>query len=582
LTCSAVGTTLTEDGDDYGCSGSACSASSTTTCNSYSCGSGNECNSQSCAGTSYTCYYSNGGSYAWTSGSPPAETACTDGYDNDCDGLTDTGDTDCTFQATFSQSGIPAGTIWGVTVDGSPYTSTSFSLTVPGLFGTVAYSYNDPVSGVVGIQYDCTSGCSGSVTESSPNGAASYTTQYHLTMQANPPAGGTISPSSGWYDTGSPVTISTTANAGYTFSDWTGSGSGSYSGTSPSSPITMNGPITETANFAACSDDCSPSGSQEQQCNSDIVQIRTCGQYDADSCLEWSTWSDVEDCANRAAPCDYGTCDTTEIPVWSCSLGSCVYSCDYGPTCTQIVMEVIDYAAVEISETEMSFTIDWNVTYNPPAQHDITVECVINCDQETEDCSAAEQCLPSPSTLPAGDIGGCAVTNPTLLPKKIYGSDEFFSCKMYNPIYPEYPSYKKIIYSSLDFSFSVSGMSANAGESFNLPVGITNLGLISDNYHVVVEPLAASASYVTVENGDVYTEVATTDEAAIVYPRVTVLVARPVFLGITITSEAEPLVMEYREIQITGGVVSMPEFGLFGLLQIMIIAVAIVVSKTIF
>jgi hypothetical protein len=293
----------------------------------------------------------------------------------------------------------------------------------------------------------------------------------------------------------------------------------------------------------------------------------------ADSCIDCSDYYGTD--------CGYDICEDSESPSWSCSGSSCIYDCDYDPACVEPVMEVINYDIIQISEIESSFTVDWNVTYTPPAQRDVAVECVLNCDQEAEDCSAAEKCLAYPTVLASGDIGGCAVANPTLLPKKIYGEDEFFSCKMYDPSYPEHPYYRKVIYGSLDFTLSTAAVSVTVGESFRLPVNIRNNGLISDSYHVVVEPLEASAQYVTVENGDVYTETSTTNETVTVYPRVTILVARPVTLGVTITSEANPLVNEYREIQLDGGAVSMPGIGLFGLLQIIVLAAALLfVSKS--
>jgi hypothetical protein len=155
----------------------------------------------------------------------------------------------CYYQATFSQTGIPAGTTWGVTVGGTMYTSTSSSLTVSGLSRTVAYSYDDPASGGAGTRYDCTSGCSGSVTPSSRTATASYTTQYYLTTQVNPASGGTVSSVSGWYNVGTPVNIFAIANVGYTFWRWSGGGGGSYTGTNNPATVTMNSPITETANF---------------------------------------------------------------------------------------------------------------------------------------------------------------------------------------------------------------------------------------------------------------------------------------------------------------------------------------------
>jgi hypothetical protein len=61
--------------------------------------------------------------------------------------------------------------------------------------------------------------------------------------------GGTVSPRSGWKKTGATISISAAPANGYSFSSWTGSGTGSYSGTNNPASITMGGPITETASF---------------------------------------------------------------------------------------------------------------------------------------------------------------------------------------------------------------------------------------------------------------------------------------------------------------------------------------------
>lgn len=104
------------------------------------------------------------------------------------------------------------------------------------------------------------------------SGDATYTAewkqQFYLTMNVNPSGAGTVSPGSGWFDAGSSVQISATPSSGYVFSGWTGSGSGSYTGTANPATITMNGPITQTANFAqpfAFSISVSPSSGSTQQ-----------------------------------------------------------------------------------------------------------------------------------------------------------------------------------------------------------------------------------------------------------------------------------------------------------------------------
>jgi hypothetical protein len=77
---------------------------------------------------------------------------------------------------------------------------------------------------------------------------ANFNTQYFLQMATS--AGGIVSPSSDWYNSGMAVPISATPNNGYKFTSWTGSGSGSYSGNNNPASVTMNESITEIPSFA--------------------------------------------------------------------------------------------------------------------------------------------------------------------------------------------------------------------------------------------------------------------------------------------------------------------------------------------
>ncbi len=70
------------------------------------------------------------------------------------------------------------------------------------------------------------------------------TTQYQLTTSVSPAGTGTISPATGWYNAGA-MTITATANSGYTFSNF----SGTYSGTTNPLSINLNGNGTIAANF---------------------------------------------------------------------------------------------------------------------------------------------------------------------------------------------------------------------------------------------------------------------------------------------------------------------------------------------
>lgn len=79
---------------------------------------------------------------------------------------------------------------------------------------------------------------------------------YYLTMKVN--GNGYVNPTSGYRAAWSSVTITGTPNPGcVSFYDWTGSGTGSYSGFNNPATITMKGTITETATFKNV---CTPTG----------------------------------------------------------------------------------------------------------------------------------------------------------------------------------------------------------------------------------------------------------------------------------------------------------------------------------
>jgi len=160
---------------------------------------------------------------------------------------------------TFSANGLNSnaqGTV--LVVNGQSYTYSQLPVTIyasPG--SSISFSWYSPVSGGTGTQFvwvstsGLSSSQSGTITVPSSGGdvVASYQEQFYLTMNVNPSNAGSVQPASGWYNVGSSVQISATANSGYQFTSWSGTGSGSYTGNNNPATITMNGPITETANF---------------------------------------------------------------------------------------------------------------------------------------------------------------------------------------------------------------------------------------------------------------------------------------------------------------------------------------------
>ena len=137
------------------------------------------------------------------------------------------------------------------TVDGTNYTSTRTFNWMPG--SSHAISTSSPQNGGAGTQYAWSAWSDdGAVSHAiAPLAGSAYTanfnTNYYLTMDAGP--GGSVTPAGFWTNIGESVSISAMPNAGYLFSNWSGSGAGSYSGSNNVASVTMNGPITETASF---------------------------------------------------------------------------------------------------------------------------------------------------------------------------------------------------------------------------------------------------------------------------------------------------------------------------------------------
>jgi len=127
---------------------------------------------------------------------------------------------------------------------------------VPGSSHTIATT--SPQSGAAGVQYVWSSWSdSGAISHgitvpSSPTTyTASFNTQYQLTTQASPSADGTVTPASGGYfASGATIPVTATANAGFTFSNWTSTGGSFDSTTAPSTNFHMPAaPATVTGNF---------------------------------------------------------------------------------------------------------------------------------------------------------------------------------------------------------------------------------------------------------------------------------------------------------------------------------------------
>ena len=112
------------------------------------------------------------------------------------------------------------------------------------------------------------------------------------------------------YNSGTQVTLTATSNTGSVFNGWNGACTGTEN-----CNLVIDGNKQVTASFSTvptCVNECSTSGSK--QCSGNGYQ--TCGNYDVDSCLEWST---VTNCV-QGQTCSNGVC--TASCTDECSQGS--------------------------------------------------------------------------------------------------------------------------------------------------------------------------------------------------------------------------------------------------------------------
>jgi uncharacterized repeat protein (TIGR02543 family) len=160
---------------------------------------------------------------------------------------------------TFDQTGVSPdfnGTV--VIIDGVNYNRSQLPVSFPWTLNSVhSFAFQSPL--VVGANaekcvWNSTTGLSnlqsGSITVTTYGSIVGcYKTQYYLTVTSayGTPGG------QGWYDSGSPASATVTplvvsgpSGTQYVFTHWSGDASGT---TSPSDPITMDGPKTATANW---------------------------------------------------------------------------------------------------------------------------------------------------------------------------------------------------------------------------------------------------------------------------------------------------------------------------------------------
>jgi pectate lyase len=149
-----------------------------------------------------------------------------------------------TYSLTTNASPAAGGSVTRAPNATSYAAGTTVTLTAAPASGYTFSSWSGAVSGTsssITVTMDANKTVTANFTPVTPN-------SYTLTTMVSPSAGGSItrSPNASNYTAGTNVTLTAAAASGYTFSNW----SGSVSGTSPSITVTMDANKSVTANFA--------------------------------------------------------------------------------------------------------------------------------------------------------------------------------------------------------------------------------------------------------------------------------------------------------------------------------------------
>ena len=156
-----------------------------------------------------------------------------------------------------SEAGVPDGTPWYASVDGTLHTTTAgnFSLLLPaGAYSIASVPIPLPIGGKELTPSEQLAPFVTSpvqVSGTTQDIMVHFVTQWLVNVSSSPGDGGTASPDVGWWNASQPLNLTAAPALGYAFEGWSGWGPGSYNGSNRSITIVPTGRISEKARFVA-------------------------------------------------------------------------------------------------------------------------------------------------------------------------------------------------------------------------------------------------------------------------------------------------------------------------------------------
>jgi hypothetical protein len=159
-------------------------------------------------------------------------------------------------RVTFHAPSLSPGTTWSLVFNGTSYSSATPWINITTRNGTYEWAPGDAVNPGGSTGYTPSTSAGNLTVATGRTYTVNYLSANELEVLAA--TGGTVSINGGapsnlgsyWSSAGTQVSLQAVATPGYVLTGWSGTGDGSYNGTSASPELTLNGPVVETASFA--------------------------------------------------------------------------------------------------------------------------------------------------------------------------------------------------------------------------------------------------------------------------------------------------------------------------------------------
>lgn len=248
--------------------------------------------------------------------------------------------------------------------------------------------------------------------------------------------------------------------------------------------------------------------------------------------------------------------------------------------------------------------IRWKAKDPGGIEREIGADCYLNCPNSGKDidknCKVVNDVLHKCSYLgPTGDHS-CSILNPAF----DFRNTNNVTCKFYDTKLPGvgFLPYPNRTFKPIDFEISSGKPTVTVGKSFPLPINIQTKGLLRDRFEVNISALQ-NEIFVDIENPLTKTEELKYGDIGRVFPTITYLVSVKTPLTILGRASTDPLsctidddcrhldnggfksrcvnkqCWKRADVEIDAGKANLPEYEMFGLFAILILATLIAYKK---